>query len=135
MIPTKLHIDVTDTHSVASHPLWPARARIVASPPPSPAPCNLNIPPAVPAPFQLPVPVSTCASTEYIVVPLPTASPVVTITLSDDAMPAPPTMHRMDVSDSHSDTSHPVSPARPIPVESTEPSPDPCTVIDLTGPY
>ena len=47
-----LHLtDVSDSHSVASHPVCPSRARPVCVSSPIPAPCNVTDASPVPAPF------------------------------------------------------------------------------------
>ena len=68
-------------------------------------------------------------STEKMAVELPDRSPAVITTRRVPRAPCP-TMHRTDVSDSHSVPSHPVCPSRPIAVYATSPRLAPCTVTD-----
>ena len=69
-------------------------------------------------------------SNEYAAVPLPDRSPAVITTRRVPRAPCP-TMHRTDVSDSHSVPSHPVCPSLIIAVYANSPRLAPCTVTDV----
>ena len=68
-------------------------------------------------------------STEKMAVELPDRSPAVITTRRVPRAPCP-TMHRTDVSDSHSVPSHPVCPSLIIAVYASSPRLAPFTVID-----
>ena len=68
-------------------------------------------------------------SADHASLALPNRSPAVITTRRVPRAPCP-TMHRTDVSDSHSVPSHPVCPSRPIAVYATSPRLAPCTVTD-----
>ena len=69
------------------------------------------------------------ASADHAWLALPDRSPAVITTRRVPRAPCP-TMHRTDVSDSHSVPSHPVCPSRAIAVYATSPRLAPCTVTD-----
>ena len=122
--------DVSDSHSVPSHPVCPARPIDVSVVSPSPDPCTVTSAEPVPATLLRDAPLMLPPSIEYPSVMLPPRSPAVTSAAAVPRVPWPPVMHRTDVSDSHSVPSHPVCPARPMAVSAASPSPDPCTVTD-----
>ena len=121
--------DVSDSHSVPSHPVCPARTIAVIATSPTPAPCTVTDPDPVPALFLPPVTLILPSSTEYPSDMLPDRSPAVITMCSVDLRPCP-TRHRTDVSDSHSVPSHPVSLALAMAVYATRPILPPCTVTD-----
>ena len=123
-------IDVSDSHSVDSHPVCPARPIAVSDVSPSPDPCTVTDVEPVPATLLRDAPLMLPPSIEYPSVMLPPRSPAVTSAAAVPRVPWPPVMHRTDVSDSHSVPSHPVCPARPMAVSAASPSPVPCTVTD-----
>ena len=109
--------DVSDSHSVASHPVCPSRAlsRIRHQPHACPMHrhrCRARAQPG--CPFDAPCSVPTmsnrpCPQTHT---PAP-RSPAVIATRRVPRAPCP-TMHLIDVSDSHSVASHPVCPSRAL---------------------
>ena len=125
-----LHLtDVSDAHSVASHPVCPSRPRPVYAVLPMPAPCTV-IDADTPAPRFAPcITLSPGTSVVHACVRLPDPSPAVTTARLDPCTPVP-TLHLTDVSDTHSVASHPVCPSRPRPVYAVLPMLAPCTVID-----
>jgi hypothetical protein len=126
--PTMQRTDVSDSHSVPSHPVSPACSIAVKAASPRLDPCTVTD--ADPVPKLLPprVKLTELRSTEYASVMLPPRSPAVNKTSCDPRDPCP-TRPRTDVSESHCVPSHPVSPDRNIPVYHTSPRLDPCTVI------
>ena len=127
--PTRHRTDVSDSHSVPSHPVSPTRPSVVRAAEPRPDPCTVTD--AVPEPpwlarrITLRLPVSSEIASDM----LPLRVPAVNVKRRVSPDPCP-TRHRTDDSDSHSVPSHPVSPIRPIAVSDTSPSPAPCTVTD-----
>ena len=122
--------DVSDSHSVPSHPVCPPRPIVVSAASPSPDPCTVTSAEPVPATLLRDAPLMLPPSIEYPSVMLPPRSPTVSTAAAVPRVPWPPVMHRTDVSDSHSVPSHPVCPTRPMAVSAASPSPDPCTVTD-----
>ena len=92
-------------------------------------PCTVTDAEPVPARLPRRVMLSPATSADHPCVTLPPRSPVV-ITTRRVPRPPCPTMHRTDVSDSHSVASHPVCPSLTTPVYATSPMLDPCTVTD-----
>ena len=125
--PTMHLTDVSDSHSVPSHPVCPICPRSVNASSPRPAPCTVTDADPVPARLSRRSVLMLPKSTEYAPDMLPVLSPDVMLTRL--VPPAPcPAMHLTDVSDSHSVPSHPVWPDRAIPVKPARPRFEPCTV-------
>ena len=57
--------DVSDSHSVPSHPVCPSRAIAVYATSPSPAPCTVTDVDPVPARFPLRITLIVCTSYEW----------------------------------------------------------------------
>jgi len=128
--PTRHRTDVSDSHSVPSHPVCPTRPSAVNATSPRLDPCTVTDADPVPAWFKRRAKLTLLASIEYPSDMLPKRSPAVTVVRR--VPPAPcPTRHRTDVSESHSVPSHPVCPIRPSAVKATGPMIDPCTVTDV----
>jgi hypothetical protein len=127
--PTRHRTDVSDSHSVPSHPVCPIRPIAVSDTSPSPDPCIVTDADPVPARFDFRVALKLTTSVEYMALAVPSLSLAVIAIRRVPWIPRP-TRHPTDVSDSHSVPSHPVCPIRPIAVSDTSPSPDPCTVTD-----
>jgi hypothetical protein len=119
--------DVSDSHSVASHPVCPSRARPVYVTSPMLAPCTVTDADPVPARFCPRITLKPPTSTDHPCVTLPPRSPTVIVTRRVPRAPCV-TRHLTDVSDSHSVASHPVCPSRARPVYVTSPMLAPCTV-------
>ena len=75
--PAKQRNDVSDSHSVPSHPVCPARTIAVIPTSPTPAPCTVTDPDPVPALFLPPITLILPVSTEYPSDMLPDRSPIV----------------------------------------------------------
>jgi len=127
--PTRHLIDVSDTHSVASHPVRDKRALLVSRAKDMPVPCTVIEIEPIPArlPLRDRLTASTSADQAWLV--LPRCDPTV---ITTRRVPKDPRLrrHRTDVSDSQSVPSHPVCPVRPLAVCRTIPNPAPCTVTD-----
>ena len=105
--------DVCDTQSVTSHPVCPDRIRpVFPSAFPRPVPCTVTEarPPA--RRFNTVTVLGLETSIENTSEILPDRSPAVTTTRRVPDTPCP-TLHLIDVSDTHSVASHPVCPFRP----------------------
>jgi hypothetical protein len=121
--------DVSDSHSVPSHPVGPDRTIAVKTTSPRLDPCTVNDTVPVPALFPRRITLTEPTSTDNPSLMLPYRSPAVnTIRLVLEAKC--PALHRTDVSDSHSVPSHSVCPDRTITVNATTPKLDPCTITD-----
>ena len=105
--PTMHLTDVSDSHSVPSHPVSPVRVIPVYVTSPRLAPCTVTDADPVPARLSRCSVLMLPTSTEYPSDMLPPRSPAV-ITTRRVPRPPCPTMHLTDVSDSHSVPSHPV---------------------------
>jgi hypothetical protein len=127
--PKRHRTDVSDSHSVPSHPVCPDRTIAVKATTPNPAPCTVIDADPVPCLLYPLVTLTLPVSIEYAEVPLPNRSPAVITTHRVPRAPSP-TRHRTDVSDSHPVPSHPVCPDRTIAVKATAPNPAPCTDTD-----
>ena len=78
--PTRHRTDVSDSHSVPSHPVWPDRTIAVSAASPRPAPCTVTDAEPVP-PLLCPRPtLIQTMSTEYPSDMLPDRSPAVIAT-------------------------------------------------------
>ena len=121
--------DVSDSHSVPSHPVCPSLPMLVYDTSPRPAPCTVTDADPVPALFIRPIQLELWASADQPSDTDALRSPVV-ITTRRVLCTLRPTMHLTDVSDSHSVPSHPVCPDRTCIVIMSSPRPDPCTVTD-----
>ena len=121
--------DVSDSHSVPSHPVCPSRPMLVYDTSPRPAPCTVTDADPVVALFIRRVALTRSLSTDQLSVMLPCLSPAVMVTRRVPLVPCD-CKHLTDVSDSHSVPSHPVSLARKLVVYSARPSPIPATVIE-----
>jgi len=128
--PVRHLTDVSDSHSVPSHPVCPECAMAVNATSPRLDPCTVTDADPVPALFSRRITLIDPKSTENVCDRLPDRSPTVN---TDRRVPRAPwlTMHLTDVSDSHSVASHPVCPSRTVAVNATSPSPAPCTVTDV----
>ena len=122
--------DVSDSHSVPSHPVCPARPIAVKTITPIPDPCTVTDADPVPPLLYPRVKLSLPPSIEYAAVPVPVNPPVVSITRRV-LEPPRPAMHLTDVSDSHSVPSQPVCPSRPIAETTISPMPAPSIVTDV----
>src|SRR6056300_729219 len=127
--PTMHRTDVSDTHSVASHPVCPSRALPVYAMMPMLAPCTVTDAEPVPARLLRRAMLSPAMSVDQPSDTLAPRSPAVITTRRVPRAPCP-TMHLIDVSDSHSVASHPVCPSRALPVYATSPMLAPCSVTD-----
>ncbi len=128
----KLHrTDVSDSQSVASHPVCPSRARPVLLTSPMLAPCTVIDAEPVPARFCRRITLNAPTSTDHPCVLLPPRSPTV-ITIRRVPQAPCVTLHLTDVSDSHTVASHPVCSPRARPVCGRNPMPAPCTVTDAS---
>ena len=121
--------DVSDSHSVPSHPVCPSLPMLVYATSPRPAPCTVTDAEPVPALFRRWSTLRSEESDVHAWLTLPCLSPAV-ITTRRVPRPPCPAMHLTDVSDSHSVPSHPVCPGRPSAVSASSPRPAPCTVTD-----
>ena len=121
--------DVSDSHSVPSHPVCPDRTIGVTATTPKAAPCNVTDDAPVPALLYALVTLTLPVFIEYNAVPLPDRSPAVVTTRCVPRAPCP-TLHCIDVSDSHLVPSHPVCPDRTIAVKIKAPNPAPRTVTN-----
>ena len=122
--------DVSDSHSVPSHPVCDDRTIAVKATAPKPAPFTVTAADPVPALLYPLVTLTLPVSIEYTAVPLLSRSTAVITTRRVPRAPCP-ALHRTDVSDSHSVPSHPVCPHRTIAVKATAPKTAPCTVTDV----
>ena len=113
--PTRHLTDVSDSHSVPSHPVAPCRLRPVYAASPMLLPCTVTDPDPVPARFTRRVTLSAPRSAVHACVMVPTRSPDVITTRRVPTAPCP-ARHLTDVSDSHAVPSHPVRPSRALPV-------------------
>ena len=127
--PTRHLTDVSDSHSVPSHPVAPCRLRPVYAASPMLLPCTVTDPDPVPARFSRLITLSPAMSKDIACVLLELRSPPVTTTLRVPRTPCP-ARHLTDVSDSHSVPSHTVRPCRDRAEYPTDPMLDPCTVTD-----
>jgi hypothetical protein len=126
--PNSPAVDVSESHSVPSHPVPPTRNPPLLPASPIPDPCTVTRAEPVPAPFALLTPLSPAGPIVYATLTLPTRPPTLTLALQLPPTPCPPAMHRTDVSDTHSDPSDDVGPKRTNPVKDSTPTPPPCTV-------
>ena len=78
--PTRHRTDVSDSHSVPSHPVCPDRTIAVCATSPRPAPCTVTDPDPVPALFSRRITLIDPTSTEYPSDILPDRSPAVIVT-------------------------------------------------------
>ena len=109
--------------------MCPSRPRPVYVTSPIWLPCTVTDPDPVPALFSRRITLIIDTSTVHPSVTLPDLSPAVITTRRVPRAPCV-TMHRTDVSDSHSVASHPVCPSRPLAVNEISPIFVPCTVTD-----
>ena len=129
--PARHLTDVSDSHPVASHPVFPARPRAVNLTSPMLDPCTVIDAAPVPARFCRRVALTPPPmSDDHACVTLPPRTPAV---ITTRLVPRPPcdTEHLTDVSDSHPVASHPVSACLILPVCANIPMADPMTVTDL----
>jgi hypothetical protein len=101
--------DVSDSHSVDSHPVWSVRNVLVYVTRPMLDPCIVTDADPVPARFPRRVTLISPMSTDHTWDILKPRSPIVITTRRVPRAPCP-TMHLIEVSDSHSVASHPVWP-------------------------
>ena len=127
--PTLHLIDVSDTHSVASHPVCPSRPRPVYPAFPMLVPCTVTDSDPTASRFNDDSTLSPIMSVDIDSVTLPHRPPAVITTRRVPDIPCP-TLHLIDVSDTHSVASHPVCPFRLRLVDPVIPMPIPCTVTD-----
>ena len=97
--PTRHLVDVSDSHSVASHPVCPSLTPPVYVASPMPPPCTVTLVDPVAPLFPLRITLMLPTSVEYASVRLPDRSPTVTDTLRVPLAP-PPTRHLVDVRNS-----------------------------------
>jgi hypothetical protein len=127
--PTRHRTDVSDSHTVPSHPVCPVRPRAVCATTPMLDPCTVIDADPAAARFTRRILLSLAVSRDQIWLTLPPRAPTVITTRRVPPDPCP-TGHRTDVSDCHCVASHPVCPSLPLSVKATNPILDPCTVID-----
>ena len=120
-------VDVSDSHVVRSHAVWPIHIDDVYVVEPILAPCTVTLADPVAGRFVCLAALSEAKSTENTLVRLPTSNPVV-----NDVRKVPCTIwlawHRIDVSDSQLVRSHPVENNCNAPVYSASPMLAPCKV-------
>ena len=104
--PARHRTDVSDSHSVPSHPVCPDRTIAVTAVSPTPAPCTVTDADPVPARLYPSITLSLPVSMDSPMLPVPDRSPAVIVT------------RRLPEAD------------RPIAVSATSPRPAPCTVTD-----
>ena len=120
--------DVSDSHSLDSHPLPAFRAIDDHPASPIPAPATLRLADPVAARFIPRTELEPPPSADTALVVLPCRSPAVTLTALVPPSPDP-TPHRTDVSDSHPLLSHTLLPVRPETDAPATPIPPPTTVM------
>ena len=126
---------LSDSQLVCSHPVLPARILGLGLPKdPRPAPCSVTLAdPVVAMPFPPRAVLIRLLSTDHATLTLPPRCPALT---AARRLPATPVLvwHRMDVSDSQADCSHPVPAALACPdPPPTSPSPPP-DIVRLDAP-
>ena len=109
--PVRHLTDVSDSHSVASHPVCTSRARPVYDTSPMLDPCTVTDADPVPARLLFRTMLSSASSDDQPCVLVLPRSPTVIVTRRVPRAPCV-TRHLTDVSDSHSVASHPVCPSR-----------------------
>ena len=119
--------DVSDSHSLASHPLPPVRPETDAPATPIPDPTTVTLDDPVAARFAMASPLACVRSADIVSVTLPSRSPTVSAASFVPFSPYP-TAHRTDVSDSHPLLSHALLPVRPDADDPASPMLDPATV-------
>ena len=131
--PTLHLIDVSDTHSVASHPVCPSRPRPVYPAFPMLVPCTVIDADPTANRFNDDSTLSPIMSVDIDSVTLPDRSPAVITTRRVPDTPCP-TLHLVDVSDSHSVASHPVCPSRICAVYRTLPMLLSLSIVKMDSP-
>jgi hypothetical protein len=121
--------DVSDSHSVPSHPVSPDNNIAVYHTSPRLDPCTDTETDPVPAPFPRCTTLTKPRSTDHPSLMLTSRSPADN-TIRRVPRDQCPTRHRTDVSDSHSVPLHLVCPDRSIAVKATSPRLDPCTLTE-----
>lgn len=97
--------ELSDAHSVASHPVPPCRCPALRSASPNIPPCNVTRAEPVAAPFPLALPLAMLPSKEWVAVMLPALPPTVSLALKLSLTPAA-TRDIVVVSDAHAVRSH-----------------------------
>ena len=116
---------VSDSQSVPSHPVCPARPLVEYFTTPRPDPCTVIDAEPVPPLLARRIRLSPGTSTDHAPLPLPPRCPTV-ITARRVPPATGPVRHLTAVSDSQSVPSHPECPSRPRAVAAASPSPPPC---------
>ena len=125
--------DVSDSHIVSSQELRPCLPAPDIHTTPIPAPCIVTLSDPLEAPLLRHAPLNALPSAEKAALTLPTRSFTLTAAIRLPALLCP-TLHRMQVSDIHTVSSHDVCPTRPpIPVVPASPSPAP-DIVTLADP-
>jgi len=119
--------DVSETQSVASHPVCPCRARPVYAILPMLAPCTVTEANAVACRLTACMTLKPGTSVDHACVTLPDLSTAVTTASLDPCMLCP-SLHLTEMSETHSVASHPVCPCRARNVYAILPMLAPCTV-------
>ena len=128
--PTRHLTDVSDSQSVPSHPVAPCRPRGEKRASPMLDPCTVIDADPVPARLLRRVPLADVRSTDHTWLTLPARSPTVTTDRLDPPAVCP-TRHLTDVSDTHSEDSHPDPPSRDLTVCPTDPMLPPLSLIHI----
>jgi len=125
-----LHLtDVSETQSVASHPVCSSRARPVYAILPMLTPCTVTEANPEACRFTSCRTLKPGVSVDHACVTLPDCPLAVTTARLDPCTPCP-TLHLTDMSETQSVASHPVRPSRVQPVYAIVPMLAPCTVTD-----
>ena len=125
--PKRHRVDVSDTHDVRSHPVYPERAPPVAPLSPSPAPCTVMLADPVPAALARRIPLPSALPEEKASLLLPSLLPSDTVSRRLP-IPAAAARHVTDVADTHPLCSMAVHPVRARALWERSPRFPPCSV-------
>ena len=120
---------LSDTHSLAAQPLFPAVIRALSWPRPSPAPSTVTLLDPEDPTFATFVPLTTAAEYDAITLKLPARFPSVTVTPLLPLIPPLAQRHRTALSDVHSVDSLSLIPCREPIDQTSAPRPLPATVM------
>ena len=120
---------LSDTHSLAAQPLFPAVIRALSWPLPSPAPSTVTLLDPEDPTFATFVPLTTAAEYDAITLKLPARFPSVTVTPLLPLIPPLAQRHRTALSDVHSVDSLSLIPCREPIDQTSAPRPLPATVM------
>ena len=127
-----MHVtDVSDLHSVPSHPVIPIRPDTLAVIRPKGPPCTVTHTDPVPIPLDPSEETKLEVSIEYADDVLPIWRPNVIVIRSVPPAPPCPASPLTDDADSHAVPLHAVCPALTIAVRSADPKLPPCIVTDM----